>query len=173
VRATCRPDSPVRTRCPTPLRCRALLGDRRGAAAVEYGLIAALVAITVLIGVFALGALLLSSMGLYGVIASAVTRRRHELAVRIALGANHGRVLRLVLGDGARLISLGLLIGVPCTWLAGRAVRGALVGISATDPVTLAAVAAGLGGVALAACYIPARRVLGIQPSSTLRSDSA
>ncbi|MEZ5857582.1 MAG: Flp family type IVb pilin [Geminicoccaceae bacterium] len=55
MRATCRPDSPVPTRWPTPLHCRALLGDRRGAAAVEYGLIAALVAVTVLIGVFALG----------------------------------------------------------------------------------------------------------------------
>lgn len=127
----------------------------------------------VLIGGFALGALLLAAMGLYGVISSAVTRRRHELAVRIALGADHGRVLRLVLGDGGRLIMLGLLIGVPGTWLAGRAIRGALVGVSASDPLTLTSVAIGLGVVALAACYVPARRVLGIEPASSLRNDSA
>jgi putative ABC transport system permease protein len=127
----------------------------------------------VLIGGFALGALLLAAMGLYGVISSTVTRRRHELAVRIALGADHGRVLRLVLGDGGRLILIGVLIGVPGTWLAGRAIRGALIGISATDPLTLASVSIGLGLVALAACYIPARRVLGIEPASSLRSDSA
>ncbi|HSK17773.1 MAG TPA: ADOP family duplicated permease [Longimicrobiales bacterium] len=127
----------------------------------------------VLIGGFALGALLLAAMGLYGVIASTVMRRRHELAVRIALGADHGRVLRMVLGDGGRLILLGLLIGIPGSWMAGRAVRGALVGISATDPLTLVSVAAGLGVVALAACYVPARRVLGIEPSSSLRNDTA
>jgi putative ABC transport system permease protein len=127
----------------------------------------------VLIGGFALGALLLAAMGLYGVISSAVTRRRHELAVRIALGADHGRVLRLVLGDGGRLILWGVLIGVPGTWLAGRAISSALVGISATDPLTLASVAFGLGLVALAACYVPARRVLEIEPASSLRTDSA
>ena len=127
----------------------------------------------VLIGGFAVGALLLAAMGLYGVIAAAVTRRRHELAVRIALGADHGRVLRLVLSDGGRLILLGCLIGVPGTWLASRAVRGVLVGVSATDPVTLVTVALSLGLVALIACYIPARRVLGIEPASSLRSESA
>lgn len=127
----------------------------------------------VLIGGFALGALLLAAMGLFGVVSSAVTRRRHELAVRLAVGADHGRVLRLVLGDGARLVLLGVLLGVPATWAAGRAISGALVGVSPTDPFTLVSVAVGLGLVAVLACYVPARRVLAIEPASSLRNDSA
>ena len=125
----------------------------------------------VLVAGFAIGALLLAAMGLFGVVSGAVTRRRHELAVRLALGADHPRVLRLVLAEGASLILLGLLIGVPGLWLAGRAVRGVLVGVSTADPLTLAAVALGLGGVALLSCYIPARRVLGIQPARALRQE--
>lgn len=125
----------------------------------------------VLIGGFALGALLLSAMGLFGVVAGSVTRRRHELAVRLALGADHARVLRLVVGEGARLIALGLLVGAPGIYLAGRAIRGVLVGVSPFDPLTLAAVATGLALVALAACYIPARRVAGIDPARSLRQE--
>ncbi len=66
-----------------------------------------------LIAAVALGALLLASMGLFGVVSGSVTRRRHELAVRLALGAEHGRVVRLVIGEGALLVALGVLIGVP------------------------------------------------------------
>ena len=69
-------------------------------------------------------------MGLFGVVPDSVTRRRHELAVRLALGADHGRVLRLVLGEGARLVALGVLIGVPGIYIAGRLMRGVLVGVS-------------------------------------------
>lgn len=123
----------------------------------------------VLIAGFALGALLLAGMGLFGVVAAAVTRRRHEIAVRLALGAEYGRVMRLVLGDGARLILAGVLIGVPGTWFAGRAVSGTLVGVSPSDPLTLGAVGLGLAVVALSACYLPARRVLGIEPARSLR----
>lgn len=125
----------------------------------------------VLIAGFSLGALLLAAMGLFGVVSTTVNRRRHELAVRLALGAEHGRVLRLVIGEGARLILMGVLLGVPATWLAGQALSGVLVGVSPADPVTLAAVAVGLGTVALAACYVPARRVLRIQPARSLREE--
>ena len=123
----------------------------------------------VLIASFAVGALLLAAMGLFGVIAGAVTRRAHEFAVRLALGADHGRVLRMVLGDGARLVAIGLLLGAPGIYFAGRVIRGVLVGVSPLDPVTLSAVATGLALVAMVACYLPARRVLGLQPAQSLR----
>jgi putative ABC transport system permease protein len=127
----------------------------------------------VLIGGFAAGGLLLAAMGLFGVVSAAVTRRRHELAVRLALGAEHGRVLRLVLSEGAQLVLLGVAIGVPGTYFSGRAISATLVGVSPSDPLTLSSVGVGLGLVALAACYVPARRVLGIEPAASLRNDSA
>jgi putative ABC transport system permease protein len=123
----------------------------------------------VLIAGFAAGALLLAAMGLFGVIAGSVTRRRHELALRLALGADYGRVLRLVVAEGAALVGLGMLIGIPGIYLAGGLIRDVLVGISPTDPLTLFIVALGLGVVAMAACYVPARRVLGIDPAQSLR----
>ncbi|MGH9162669.1 MAG: ADOP family duplicated permease [Vicinamibacteraceae bacterium] len=125
----------------------------------------------VLIAAFAAGALLLASMGLFGVVSGSVTRRRHELAVRLALGADHRRVLRLVLGEGALLVGIGLLIGVPGIYAAGRLIRGILVGISPTDPLTLLAVTLGLTLVTMMACYVPARRVLGIDPAQSLREE--
>ena len=123
----------------------------------------------VLVGGFAMGALLLAAMGLFGVVSGSVTRRRHELAMRLVLGADYGRVLRLVLGEGALLVGLGVLVGVPGVYAAGTMIRGVLVGISPSDPVTLIAVAAGLTIVAMAACYLPARRVLDIDPARSLR----
>ena len=123
----------------------------------------------VLIAGFSLGALLLAAMGLFGVVAGSVSRRRHEIAVRLALGAGHGRVLRLVLGEGAVLVVLGLAVGVPGIYFAGRILRGVLVGVSPFDPATLGAVAAGLLAVALVACYVPARRVATIEPAQAFR----
>jgi putative ABC transport system permease protein len=123
----------------------------------------------VLIVGFALGALLLAAMGMFGVISGLVTRRRHELAVRLALGADHHRVLRLVLGEGAQLVGLGLLLGIPGIYIAGGLLRGVLVGVSPSDPLTLAVVALGLAVVSMCACYVPARRVLGIEPAQSLR----
>jgi putative ABC transport system permease protein len=125
----------------------------------------------VLISGFAIGALLLAAMGLFGVISGSVTRRRHELAVRLAVGANHGRLLRLVLGEGAALVAMGVLIGAPGIYVAGRLMRGVLVGVSPLDPATLLAVALGLGLVTMIACYLPARRVLRIDPAHSLRQE--
>jgi putative ABC transport system permease protein len=125
----------------------------------------------VLVAGFALGALLLAAMGLFGVISGSVTRRRHELAVRLALGADHRRVLRLVLGEGVWLVGLGVLIGAPGVYVAGGLIRAALVGVSPSDPPTLLSVALGLSLVAMAACYVPARRVLRIDPAQSLRQE--
>jgi putative ABC transport system permease protein len=122
-----------------------------------------------LISAFAIGALLLAAMGLFGVVSGSVTRRRHELAVRMALGADHRRVLRLVLKEGAVLVLMGLLLGAPGIYIAGGLIRGALVGVSPSDPLTLLAAAIGLLLVTMATCYVPARRALGIEPAQLLR----
>jgi putative ABC transport system permease protein len=117
----------------------------------------------------ALGALLLVTMGLFGMISGSVMRRRGELAVRLALGATHPRIIRLVIGEGARLLTLGLLIAVPGLYIAGQALRGFLVGVSPFDTLTLAAVTIGMFAVALLACYFAARRVTTIDLQSLLR----
>jgi putative ABC transport system permease protein len=125
----------------------------------------------VLIGAFAVGALLLAAMGIFGVVSGSVTRRRHELAVRLALGADHGRVLRLVLKEGALLVGAGLLIGAPGIYMVKGLIRGLLVGVSPYDPLTLLGATVGLLAVAMAACYVPARRALGIDPAQLLRQE--
>ena len=125
----------------------------------------------VLIGGFALGALLLVAMGLFGMISGSVVRRHGELAVRMALGASHQRLLRLVLGEGALLVVIGMLIAIPGVYAAGGLIRGLLVDVSPWDPFTLSAVAFGLLLVTMASCYVPARRVLRIDPAPLLRQD--
>jgi putative ABC transport system permease protein len=117
----------------------------------------------------ALGALLLVSMGLFGMISGSVARRSGELAVRLALGATHGNVIRLVVGEGARLIFVGLLIGIPGIYMAGEAIRGFLILASPFDGPTLVVVVSGLTAVALLACYLAARRVTAIDPDRLLR----
>jgi predicted permease len=124
-----------------------------------------------LIGAFAIGALLLAAMGLFGVVSGSVTRRRHELAVRLALGAGHPRVLRLVLKEGALLVIAGLLIGAPGIYVSNGLIRGLLIGASPSDPLTLLAAAFGLLLAAMAACYVPARRVLRIEPAQLLHQE--
>ena len=124
-----------------------------------------------LISAFAVGALLLSSMGLFGVVSGSVTRRRHELAVRLALGADHRHVLRLVLKEGALLVMAGLLIGAPGIYIANRLIRGLLVSVSPSDPLSLLVAALGLLLVTMAACYVPARRALRIDPAQLLRHE--
>jgi putative ABC transport system permease protein len=123
----------------------------------------------VMIGGLALGALLLVAMGLFGVIAGSVARRRGELAVRLAMGATHSRVIRMVVGEGLRLVVVGLLLGIPGIYMAGQAIGGLLVGISPFDKLTLGLVAAGLSAVTLIACYLAARRVTTIEPERLLR----
>jgi putative ABC transport system permease protein len=119
----------------------------------------------------ALGALLLVAVGLFAVVAGTVTRRRGELAVRLALGATHGNVMRLLLSEGALLVGAGLMMGVPGVYAVGSMVRGLLIDISPWDAPTLATAALGLALVAMAACYLPARRVLRIDPAPLLRQN--
>jgi hypothetical protein len=123
----------------------------------------------VLIGGFALGALLLVAVGLFGMVAQSVAHRRGELAVRLALGASHQRALRLVLGEGALLVGLGMLIAIPGIYAAGGFVRGLLIEVTPWDPLTLIGVSIGLVLVTMTACYVPARRVLMLDPAPLLR----
>jgi putative ABC transport system permease protein len=122
-----------------------------------------------LVGLFAAAALLLAAVGLYGVVAFFVTRRTQEIGIRMAIGAQRGDVLRLVLGEGARMAALGIAIGIVASLAVTRLVSSLLFGISATDPLTFSGVALLLSLVALAAAYIPARRAMRVDPVTALR----
>ncbi len=122
-----------------------------------------------LLVVFAGLALSLASIGIYGVISYAVAQSTHEIGVRIALGADANRVLGMVLRQALQLIALGIVLGALAAVAATRAMAGLLFGVRALDPLTFAAVAGLLGGVALLAGYIPARRATKIDPMVALR----
>ena len=122
-----------------------------------------------LLSVFALIALLLAAVGIYGVMAYSVSRRTNEIGVRVALGATPRMVLSMVLGEGLRTIFIGVAIGIAGSLALTRTVKSLLFGVTATDPLTFAAVTLLLVGAALLACYIPARRATRVDPMIALR----
>ena len=124
-----------------------------------------------LMGVFAGLALLLSAIGVYGVLAQTVARRTQEIGLRMALGAGRGDILRLVMRRGLGLVGVGLAIGGVCALLMTRLLQTLLFGVSQTDPVTFAGVMLTLGAVALLATWIPARRAMRVDPLVALRRD--
>ena len=124
-----------------------------------------------LVGAFALTALLLAAAGVFGVMAYSVSRRTREIGVRVALGAGSGDALRMILGQGLRTIAAGVVIGIAGALVLTRTVRSLLFGVTATDPVTFGGVTLMLVAVALLACYIPARRAASVDPMIALRHE--
>jgi putative ABC transport system permease protein len=126
---------------------------------------------TFLLGAFAALAVILAAIGLYGLIAYAVTQRAHELGVRVALGAGRREIVRLVIGQGMRLAILGAAIGLAAAVATTRALVGLVKGIQPNDPLTFAAVTAVLLAAALVAAYLPARRAARVDPMTALRAE--
>jgi putative ABC transport system permease protein len=124
-----------------------------------------------LLGSFAASALLLAAIGIYGLMAYAVAQRQRELGIRLALGAQRGDVVRLVLGTGMRIIALGLAIGVAGALGLTRLASGLLFGVAPTDLLTFIVTTGLLAAVAFVACYVPARRASRVDPALALRSE--
>jgi ABC-type antimicrobial peptide transport system permease subunit len=121
------------------------------------------------LSVFAGLALLLASIGIYGVLSYLVGQRTHEIGVRLALGAQQVDVLRMVLGDGARMMLAGALAGAIAAFGLTRLMASMLFHVTPTDPITFTAVATFLCAIGLLACYMPARRAMRVDPMVALR----
>jgi len=126
---------------------------------------------TTLLALFAVTALLLAAIGIYGVMALAVTARTREIGIRMALGADGRRIERAVIGEGMGLVGAGALIGLGAAVMSTRVLRSLLFDLSPTDPVTYVAIVALIAVTAAAASWVPARRAANVDPLSSLRSE--
>ena len=122
-------------------------------------------------GTFGLLALLLTSVGLYGLMAHTVNRRSSEIGIRMALGAERGRIARMILHETLLLVACGLVFGVPAAVLASRLIASQLFGLKSSDPVTLLAACVLMAAVTMMASYLPARRAASVDPMQALRSE--
>jgi ABC-type antimicrobial peptide transport system permease subunit len=122
-------------------------------------------------GAFGAVALALSVLGIFGLVSYAASQRMRELGVRIALGAQPREIVALVVGQGLRPVAAGVAAGAVGAFAASRYLESMLFGVSATDPLTFAAVALLLAAAAVAACWLPARRAAAVDPLTVLRSE--
>jgi ABC-type antimicrobial peptide transport system permease subunit len=125
----------------------------------------------VLFASFAVVALLLAGVGIYGVMAFSVTQRSHEIALRMALGADRARVVGMIVREGIILAGIGLTLGLISSYFIGRAMRSMLYGVNAMDFSAFAIVGLLLLAAALFACYLPARRAASVHPMQVLRTE--
>lgn len=123
----------------------------------------------ILLGLFGGVALVLASVGIYGVVSYIVSQRTREIGIRIALGAGRRGVLRMVLSQAGKMVALGVIVGLVASIVLSRLMAGMLFGVSSYDPATCLGVALALSFVALSACYIPARRAMRVDPMVALR----
>jgi predicted permease len=154
---TCDPDQPVSNiMTMNTILSRVLVTERFGA---------------VLMGTLAISGLFLAALGLYGVMAYAVSRRTPEIGLRVALGAQRSHVLQLILSQGAKLTLLGVAVGLAAAWAFTRVLGNLLFEVKATDPATFLSIALLLVSIALLACFFPARRALSVDPMIALRAE--
>ncbi len=125
--------------------------------------------ISSLTGIFSLLAVVLASIGLYGVMTYNVVRRTNEIGIRIALGAQSNGVLWMILKESLILLAIGVVIGIPATFFASRAIQSQLFGLSATDPLTFIAATLAIALVTLIAAWFPAHRATKVDPMVALR----
>jgi putative ABC transport system permease protein len=124
-----------------------------------------------LVAMFAATALLLAGLGIYGTISFVVSERTQEIGIRLALGANRGKILRMVLQQGLGLALAGTAVGIAAALIVAHLMAGLLFGVTPSDPLTFVGVAIVLTVVALAACYLPARRATKVDPLTSLRCE--
>ena len=123
------------------------------------------------VGLFALLALLLAAIGVAGLLATSVSRREPELGIRLALGAQRGTLVSMVVRDGMLLAAVGLAVGLPAAWILSRVLSALLFEVSPRDPLTFGGVAALLAIVVLVACAVPAWRATRVDPLTVLRTE--
>jgi ABC-type antimicrobial peptide transport system permease subunit len=123
-----------------------------------------------LVSSFGILAVIIAAVGIAGVLAFSVSARTNEIGIRMSLGAESGRVQRMILKEGGVLLALGLALGIPGALFAAGVIRGLLFGVAPSDPVTLLSVAATMAAIGIIACWIPALRAARIDPAITMRS---